>query len=173
MSHSLWPHRWQPTRLPHPWDSPGKNTGLPFPSPMHESESEVAQSCPALRDPMDCSLPDSSVHGILQARVLEWVSSAFSTYLLKFIYYTLSWFFLELWDPQEYTICLINCWYCIFSACLFSRPQQVRISNKAEFLLDFMKYSVAKNHLSLNSHNLHIVYVLHCQRRHLWFLHCW
>ena len=38
MSDPVWPHRWQPTRLPHPWDSPGKNTGLPFPSPMHESE---------------------------------------------------------------------------------------------------------------------------------------
>ena len=47
-------------------------SGLPFPSPMHESESEVAQSCPALSGPMDCSLPDSSVHGIFQARVLEW-----------------------------------------------------------------------------------------------------
>ena len=45
---------------------------LQFPSPMHESESEVAQSCPTLRDPMDCSLPGSSVHGIFQARVLEW-----------------------------------------------------------------------------------------------------
>ena len=41
-------------------------------------ESEVTQSCPTLSDPMDCSLPGSSVHGIFQARVLEWVSSAFS-----------------------------------------------------------------------------------------------
>ena len=47
-------------------------SGLPFPSPMRESE--VTQSCPTLRDPMDCSPPDSSVHGIFQARVLEWVS---------------------------------------------------------------------------------------------------
>ena len=49
-------------------------SGLPFPSPMHErkSESEVAQSCPTLSDPMDYSLPGSSVHGIFQARVLEW-----------------------------------------------------------------------------------------------------
>ena len=47
-------------------------SGLPFPSPMHESESEVAQSCPTLSDPIDCSLPSSSVHGIFQARVLEW-----------------------------------------------------------------------------------------------------
>ena len=51
-------------------------SGLPFPSPMHESE--VAQSCPTLRDPMDCSLPGSSVHGIFQARVLEWGATAFS-----------------------------------------------------------------------------------------------
>ena len=52
--------------------------GLPFPSPMHESESEVAQSCPTLSDPMDCSLPGSSVHGSFQARVLEWGAIAFS-----------------------------------------------------------------------------------------------
>ena len=55
-------------------------SGLPFPSPMHKvkSESEVVQSCPALRNPMDCSLPGSSVHGIFQARVLEWDAIAFS-----------------------------------------------------------------------------------------------
>ena len=46
-------------------------SGLPFPSPMHESESEVAQSCPTLSDPIDCSPPGSSIHGIFQARVLE------------------------------------------------------------------------------------------------------
>ena len=53
-------------------------SGLPFPSPMHESESEVTQSCPTLSDPMDCSLPGSSVHGIFQARVVEWGAIAFS-----------------------------------------------------------------------------------------------
>ena len=53
-------------------------SGLPFPSPMRESESEVAQSCPTPRDPVDCSLPGSSIHGIFQARVLEWVAIAFS-----------------------------------------------------------------------------------------------
>ena len=52
-------------------------SGVPFPSPMHESESGVAQSCPTLRDPVDCSLPGSSVHGIFQARVLEWGAIAF------------------------------------------------------------------------------------------------
>ena len=60
-------------------------SGLPFPSPMHESESEreVAQSCPTLSDPMDCSPPGSSVHGIVQARVLEWGAIAFSVYMAK------------------------------------------------------------------------------------------
>ena len=53
-------------------------SGLPFPSPMHESKSEVAQSCPTLSDPMDCSLPGSSVQRIFQARVLEWGANAFS-----------------------------------------------------------------------------------------------
>ena len=53
-------------------------SGLPFPSPMHESESEVTQSCPTLSNPMDCSLPGSSVHGIFQARVVEWGAIAFS-----------------------------------------------------------------------------------------------
>ena len=56
-------------------------SGLPFPSPMHESESEVTQSCPTPSDPMDWSLPGSSVHGIFQARVLEWSAIAFSEVL--------------------------------------------------------------------------------------------
>ena len=46
-----------------------------------KSESEAAQSCPTPSDPMDCSLPGSSIHGIFQARVLEWVVIAFSDYL--------------------------------------------------------------------------------------------
>ena len=78
---TLQPHRWQPTRLPHPWDSPGKNTGVGCHFLLQcmkvKSESEVSQSCPTLRDPMDCSLPGSSVHGIFQARV-EWGAIAFS-----------------------------------------------------------------------------------------------
>ena len=55
------------TRLPHPWDSPGKNTGVGCHFPLQcmkmKSESEIAQSCPTLSDPMDCSPPGSSVHG--------------------------------------------------------------------------------------------------------------
>ena len=55
-------------------------SGLPFPSPVHEmkSEREFSQSCPTLRDPMDCSPPGSSIHGIFQARVLEWIAISFS-----------------------------------------------------------------------------------------------
>ena len=64
-------------------------SGLPFPSPTHESESEneieVAQSRPTLSDPMDCSLPGSSVHGIFQARVLEWGATAFSLLAVNII----------------------------------------------------------------------------------------
>ena len=76
MSNPVRPHRWQPTRPHSPWDSPGKNTGVGCPfllqSMKVKSESEVAQSCPTRSDPLDCSLPGSSVHGIVQARVLEW-----------------------------------------------------------------------------------------------------
>ena len=76
------PHRWQPTRVPHPWDSPGKNTGVGCHFLLQcmkaKSEREVAQSCPTLNDPMDCSLPGSSIHGIYRARVLEWGAIAFS-----------------------------------------------------------------------------------------------
>ena len=79
---TLRPHRRQPTRLPHPWDSPGKNTGVGCHFLLQcmkvKSESEVAQSCPTPSNPMDCSLPGSSIHGILQARVLEWDAIAFS-----------------------------------------------------------------------------------------------
>ena len=76
VSDSVRPQGRQPTRLCHPWDSPGKNTGVGCHFLLQcmkvRSESEVAQSCPTLRDPIDYSLPDSSVHGIFQARVLEW-----------------------------------------------------------------------------------------------------
>ena len=80
------PHRRQPTRLPRPWDSPGKNTGVGHHFLLQcmkvESESEVSQSCLTLSDPMACSLPGSSFHGIFQARVLEWGPIAFSSPML-------------------------------------------------------------------------------------------
>ena len=82
VSNSVRPHRWQPTRLRRPWDSPGKNTGVGCHFLLQwmkvKSESEVTQSCPIPSDPMDCSLPGSSIHGIFQARILEWGAISFS-----------------------------------------------------------------------------------------------
>ena len=83
MSDSVRPRRRQPTRLPRPWDSPGKNTGVGCHFLLQcmkvQSESEVAQSCPTLSDPMDCSPPGSSVHGIFQASgAPEWGAIAVS-----------------------------------------------------------------------------------------------
>ena len=82
VSDSVRPHRRQPTRLPRPWDSPGKNTGGGCQFLLRcmkvKSEREVAQSCTTLRDPVNCSLPGSPIHGIFQARVLEWGAIAFS-----------------------------------------------------------------------------------------------
>ena len=82
MSDSVQPHTRQPNRLLCPWDSPGKNAGVGCHFLLQcmkvKSESEVAQSCPTLSDPMDCRPPGSSIHGILQARVLEWVAIAYS-----------------------------------------------------------------------------------------------
>ena len=76
------PHRRKPTRLPRPWDSPGRNTGVGCHVLLRcmkvKSASEVTQSCPTLSDPMDCSPPGSSVHGIFQARVLQLGATAFS-----------------------------------------------------------------------------------------------
>ena len=76
------PHRRQPTRLLHPWDYPGKNTGVGchFLLQCIKVKSEVSQSCPTLHNPMDCSLSGFSVHGSFQAGVLEWVAIAFSAF---------------------------------------------------------------------------------------------
>ena len=87
MSDPVQLHRQQPTRLPRPWDSPGKNTGVGCHVLVQymkvKSESEVAQSCLTFSHSMDCSLPVSSVHGIFQVRVLEWGAIAFSDYTQK------------------------------------------------------------------------------------------
>ena len=76
VSDSVQPQRRQPTSLPLPWDSPGKNTGVGCHFLLQCMKVKV-KSCPTPSDPMDCSLPGSSVHGIFQARVLEWVAIAF------------------------------------------------------------------------------------------------
>ena len=79
-------HGLQPTRLLHPWDFPGKITGVGCHCLLQcvkmKSEREVTQSCLFLSNPMDCSLPGSSIHGIFQARVLEWGAIAFSKHFL-------------------------------------------------------------------------------------------
>ena len=99
VSNSLQPHELKPTRLPCPWNSPGKNTGVGCHFLLQcmkvKSESEVGQSCPTLSDPMDCSLPGSSIHGVFQARVLEWGAIAF--------YATANWkHFCGLSSPSSY-----------------------------------------------------------------------
>ena len=98
VSDSVQPHRRQPTRLSRPWDSPGKNTGVGCHFLLQcmkvKSESEVAQLCPTPSNPMDCSPPGSSVHGICQVRALEWGAIAFSRrflYILANTYYYLLW----------------------------------------------------------------------------------
>ena len=87
VSDSVRPQRRQPTRLCHPWDSPGKNTGVDCHFLLQcmkvKSEREVTQSCPTLSDPMDCTPLDFSIHGIFQARVLEWGAIAFSVINVK------------------------------------------------------------------------------------------
>ena len=89
MSNSVQPHKRQPTRLPHPSDSPGKNTGVGCHFLLQcvkvKSEREVTQSCPTLCNPMDCSPTRLLVHGILQARVLEWGAIAFSAAISIFL----------------------------------------------------------------------------------------
>ena len=86
---TLQPHRQEPTKLLCPWDPPGKNTGVGCHFLLQcmkvKSESEVTQPCPTLSDPLDCSLPGSSVRGICQARVLEWVANAFSSMLSRLV----------------------------------------------------------------------------------------
>ena len=117
MSDSVWPHRRQPTRLPHPWDSPGKNTGAGCHFLLQcmkvKSESEVAQSCPTLSEPMDCSLPGSSVPGIFQARVLQWGAIAFSL-RANIICYPLSKLHLvSLENGVSFTLCSKNTDQCL------------------------------------------------------------
>ena len=93
MSDSVRLHRWEPIRLPRPWNSPDKNTGVGCHFLLKcmkvKSESEVTQSCPTLSDPMDCSPPGSSIHGILQARVLEWGAKKIHEWTLsKYLFFT-------------------------------------------------------------------------------------
>ena len=111
------PRRQKPTRLCRPWDSPGKNIGVGCHFLLQcmkvKSESEVAQSCLTLCDPMDCSLQGSSIHGIFQARVLEWVAIAFPISLTRLKPLTM-WIttncgkFFKRWKYQTTFTCLLR-----------------------------------------------------------------
>ena len=131
----MWPHRGQPTRLCCPWDSPGKNIGVGCHFLLQcmkvKSESEVAQSC--LCDPMDCSLPGSSIHGIFQARVLEWVVVP----ILLFASISLHWsvrkaflfsmLFFGTLNSVGYIFPFLLCFLLLFFSQLFLRPPQIAI----------------------------------------------
>ena len=89
------------TRLPHPWDSPGKNIGVGCHFLLQctkvKSEREVAQSCPTLSSPMDCSLPGTSIHGIFQAKYWSGVPlPSLSNKLRKFYFQSYSPFIFQL-----------------------------------------------------------------------------
>ena len=103
-------------QVPRPWDSPGKNTGVGCHFLLQcmkmKSESEVAQSCPTLSNPMDCSLPGSCIHRIFQARVLEWGPIAFSekpssnsqrSLLFPFLFASLSILAMAIFHPTKIT----------------------------------------------------------------------
>ena len=125
MSNSVRPHRWQPTRLPRPWDSPGKNTGVGCHCLLQcmkvKSESEIAQSCPSLSDPIDCSPPAPPSMGFFQARVLEWGAIAFSEAIIVWKVYSsqqhsilvvkISGERLQICYVQNTMIGRILCWY--------------------------------------------------------------
>ena len=112
VSDSVRPHRRQPTRLPRPWDSPGKNTGVGCHFLLHESE--VAQSCPTLSDLMDCSLPGSPIRGIFQARALEWGAIAFSPIQgALFIISPLVWISKSI---HHFHLFLLTCLFCLLSS---------------------------------------------------------
>ena len=105
MPDSVRPHRQQPTRLLCPWDSPDKNTGVGCHFLLQcmkvKSESEIAQSCPTFSDPIDCSPPGSSIHGIFQARVLEWVAVAFSKDRYRNIDINMTYIIIHTWKVTQ------------------------------------------------------------------------
>ena len=139
MSYSVQSHRRQPTRLPCPWLSPGKNTGVGCHFLLQcmkvKSESEVAQLCLTLSDPMDCSLPGYSVHGIFQARILEWGTIVFPILLFSSIslHWSLKKAFLSLLAILRnsafrcYIFPFLLCFSPLFFSQLFVRPPQTAI----------------------------------------------
>ena len=148
MSNSVQPQRQQPTRLHRLWDSPGKNTGVGCHFLLQcrkvKSESEVAQSCPTLSNPMDCSLPGSSAHGIFQATVLEWGAIAFS---------------LLAYSGKESEKEYIYIYICISESLCHSK---LNIANQLYF--NFLKRSLFRD---ISGYLSHPVSILECQRHYL------
>ena len=141
-------HRQQPTRLPHPWDSPRKNTGVSCHFLLQcmkvKSESEVAQSRPTLCNPMDCSPPDSSIYGIFQARVLEWGAIAFSPSSTEM---EISAEHLTVWLKTTFPSLLCSeVWSCDYTTCVTERnpdlrePESFQIVTKQICPLIWMKH---------------------------------
>ena len=135
-------HRWQPTRLLCPWDSPGKNTGVDCRFLLQcmkvKGESEVAQSCPTLRNPMDCSLPGSSVHGSLQARVLEWFAIAFSDWGL--VLWNKKFVFLRYGTPANR--------HTVLTTYLFGfRGRKMTVQNHVANVIHFVRFNYILFHL--------------------------
>ena len=129
MSDSVWPQRRQPIRLPYPWDPPGKNTGVGCHFLLQcikvKSESEVTQSCLTPSNPRDCSPPSSSVHGILQARVLEWgaIASPWDCphfFLSCFLHVALLQLFLLFYLPAHLSVLLLLSFCYWFPLMLFT-----------------------------------------------------
>ena len=125
------PHRQQPTRLLCPWDSPGKNTGVGCHFLLQcikvKSESEVTQSCPTLSDPKDWSLQGSSVHGIFQARVLEWGAIAFSEILHSALLKTSK---ITYWSTSVTVNFSVSLSLCMFSSNVWGFLVRITIQNK-------------------------------------------
>ena len=166
VSDSVWPHRRQPTRLPRPWESPGKNPGVGCHFLLQcmkvKSESKAAQLCLTCSDPLDCNLRGSSVHGIFQARVLEWVAIAFSIYwYYEFsnhyksvgIYYS-EWIL----TFAELLIMFLLFWYVAWLIFMCFRNSNTSFAYEIKWLFKKMKYIVQYN------------YVIRCDNRNTTFL---
>ena len=153
MSSSVWPHRRQPTRLLCSWDSPCKNTGVGCHSLLQctkvKSESEIAQSCPTLSDPRDFSLPGSSVHGIFQARVLEWVAVAVALRLYCFNIYFHSGISLQAW--------LLS-----FPLTFFSPPHHIYLALPSSFLYISLWISLTVQDVELFHHAHGVLSSMQC-----------
>ena len=118
MSYSVQPQRWQSTMLPCPWDSPGKNTGAGCHFLLQCMKVKSERSCSVCLTPsdsIDCILPSSSIHGIFQARILEWGAIAFSvTSMLSECNCAVVWAFFGIaflwdWNADLFQSCG-NCW---------------------------------------------------------------